>query len=143
MGKTSRDKGAAGERELARLLLDELGVRLVRRLDQSRSGGFDLEPAPGEVGEVADYLWRCSIEVKRHAKASPGLLWDWWDQAEAQAEGEQIPVLAYRSDRAAWRFRLPLWALHSGMTRAPGADYAADLSLHGFCAAVRELAWAK
>ena len=43
MPVSERRKGADGERELAKLLYDRLGVELKRNLEQSRNGGYDLE----------------------------------------------------------------------------------------------------
>ena len=40
MGRMQRSKGSAGERELARLIDEHLGIRLVRNLEQSRRGGM-------------------------------------------------------------------------------------------------------
>lgn len=67
----ARNQGASAERELARAIFDELGVRLVRNLEQSRRGGYDLVPDAEATGPLADWLGRCAIEVKRHAKARP------------------------------------------------------------------------
>lgn len=139
MGKAQREKGAAGERELAGALFDELGVKLVRRLEQTRIGGFDLEPDPSQTGPIAATLRRYAFEVKRHARATPALLRAWWSQAETQATAAGlVPALAYRIDRGAWRFLLPLAALRSDLTQATGIEFTAELSLTGFCALVRE-----
>jgi Holliday junction resolvase len=141
MGKMQRAKGASGERELAQALYDELGVRLARRLEQSRAGGFDLSLAPDQTGPVAAQLARYAIEIKRHAKAPAALVRSWWRQAEAQASAAGlVPVLAYRPDRGAWRFVLPLVELHPDLTRAPGVEFTAELSLVGFAAVIREIA---
>lgn len=139
MSKMQRTKGAAGERELCGLLYNELGVQMVRNLEQSRSGGHDIIPSPLCAGEAVDFLARLAIEVKRRAAVSMADLRGWWDQAEEQAAiAGLVPCLAYRADRQAWRFVLPLSALSSGMTRAPGIGFTADLSLPAFCAVVRE-----
>jgi Holliday junction resolvase len=141
MGNMQRSKGSTGERELAGLIHDELGVCVIRRLDQSRSGGHDLAVAPGQSGPAAEALQRYAIEVKRHARVTPGLLAKWWEQACLQAsEAGLVPALAYRTDRAAWRVVMPLLELHPDITLAPGVDFTADLSLPGFCAIVRERA---
>jgi hypothetical protein len=140
MSKTQRTKGAAGERELCAAIRDELGVRLLRNLEQSRRGGFDLVPADDQTGPVAVALARLAIEVKRHAAASPGTIGTWWRQAETQAEtAGLVPCLAYRADRAPWRFVLPLAAVHPDLPRAGGLPFTADLSLVGFAAIVREV----
>jgi hypothetical protein len=41
-GKSSRDKGARGEREFAELLSNELGQVVKRKLGQARDGGDDI-----------------------------------------------------------------------------------------------------
>lgn len=141
MPLNSRCKGAGAERELAAALFDELGVKLVRNLEQSRRGGHDLTLDPGEIGPVAAQLGRYAFEVKRHAKAPPALVKTWWSQAAAQASAAGlVPALAYRPDRGDWRFVLPLVELHPGLTRAPGVEFTAELSLEGFAALVREIA---
>ena len=42
-GRMSRNKGAAGERELAKILADELGIEVQRKLGQDRDGGDDIQ----------------------------------------------------------------------------------------------------
>ncbi len=78
MSKLSRNKGAGAERELAAVILDELGVRLLRRLEQTRSGGYDLDVHPDETGPVAAQIRRYALEVKRHTKALPAQVRSWW-----------------------------------------------------------------
>ena len=139
MSKTQRTKGASGERELATLIFDELGVKMARNLDQSRRGGHDLIVTDDATGPVASSLARYAIEVKRHASAPPGSVRAWWSQTESQAARVGlVPALAYRADRGSWRFVLPLAALRPDLTRASGIEYTADLSLPAFCAVVRE-----
>lgn len=135
----SRTKGASAERELAGLIADELGVRLIRNLEQSRSGGHDLMVHPDETGPVASYLARYALEAKRYARATPALLKGWWTQAELQAEQcGLMPALAYRADRAAWRIVLPLSELVRELPRWPGLAFTAELSIDAFCALARE-----
>lgn len=139
MSRMQRSKGAGGERELCGLIRDELGVRLVRNLEQSRQGGHDLIVADDETGPAALALARYALEVKRHAQATPGTIAAWWGQAETQAARVGlVPALAYRADRMPWRFVLPLAELRPDLTRAPGIEFTADLSLPAFCAVVRE-----
>jgi hypothetical protein len=139
MSRMQREKGAGAERELAGAIFEELGVRLVRNLEQSRAGGHDLTLAPEQSGPVADALSRYALEVKRHAKATPALLAGWWAQAQAQAEAAGlVPALAYRPDRMPWRVVLPLAELRVELTRAAGIEFTAELSLPAFCAIVRE-----
>lgn len=96
-GAHSRRKGATGEREVARLILDLLGVPMRRRLAQYQSGGFDLEPADDD-----DLLAAYAIEVKRVRRATQGTVARWWRQTCAQAGGK-IPVLWFRGDGEEWR----------------------------------------
>ena len=95
MGKTSRTKGAKGEREFCKLLseeLESLGVdsALSRNLSQTRDGGYDIAG-----------LEQYAIEVKRAAVAD---VCSWWAQTVIQAYAcGKAPVLAYRLDRRSWR----------------------------------------
>lgn len=104
MGMRSKRKGASGERELARLLGDLLGLELTRNLEQTRAGGHDLLGVPG---------W--AIECKRVEAASIG---SWWAQAVEQAERQGLrPVLAHRGNRQPWRFVMRLAELIQGADR--------------------------
>lgn len=99
-----RQKGAAGEREAAKLLMEwlrdiyiEANVEpevIERNLSQSRAGGHDLDGLP----------W-CNIEVKRQEKLQLG---DWWRQTLNQTKPGNIPLLMWRQNRQPWRFRT--WA---------------------------------
>lgn len=121
MGSSQRNKGANGERELAKLLYDRLGIELKRNLEQSRNGGYDLEGLP-------DF----AIEVKRHEKLEVN---KWWEQTVSQAErSNRIPVLAYRQNRKPWIiattlrfFRVLDWE-----------PYNIEMDIDTFCYIVRE-----
>jgi len=90
-GRSSRNKGANAERELADIIYYATGVKMLRNLDQTRSGGHDLDGIDG-----------LSIEVKRQEKLC---LPAWWRQTLQQAaECDNIPVLAYRQNRQSWQF---------------------------------------
>ena len=122
MSASQRTKGASGERELVRLLRDQLGDdTITRNLDQVRDGGGDI------------LLQEWVIEVKRCRRASFGT---WWRQAVAQA-GDRQPALAYRLDRQPWRVRIPLAALveHAG----PVEEFrrTVEISLDGFVALIQ------
>lgn len=133
----SREKGAFAEREFAKLLDQELGVRLVRNLEQSRSGGHDLEPVGDDAAAVA--LRRFAIECKRHATITPAKLAEFWKQAEEQAvKASRMPALAFRADRQAWAVLVPLCALNRAYGAWEGIEWTAALSVPAFCALVRE-----
>lgn len=142
-GSHSRTKGSAAERELIRLIYDELGIRMQRRLDQPRSGGFDLELADTELSVLAERVGRLGIEVKRAAAASPGLILQWWRQTRAQAQAAlRTPCLAFRVDRAGWQFVLPLSEINPDMPRTlwfgDSMDGCAVLTLIGWATVMRE-----
>jgi hypothetical protein len=139
-GKMSRRKGACGEKEFARLVEDLLGVRLSRNLSQSRDGGHDMTHKAEAAGvPAARALARYAIEVKRRHQAAPSDLSAWWSQAVGQADRCGLwPALAYREDRREWRVVIPLSSINPEMTLNLGLEYAASLSLEGFCSVVRE-----
>lgn len=117
MGASERRKGAGGERELFRLLKDELGVSVVRNLNQTRNGGADGEGLEG-----------VALEVKRAKQARIG---PWIAQTVEQAERAGAePVLAYRVDRQSWRFVVRLGLLCGDFENS--REWAV-LSLAGFC----------
>jgi Holliday junction resolvase len=132
MGAMSRTKGANGERELARLLSDELGVEVTRNLMQTRDGGHDLNGLSG---------W--CLEAKRRAKVTEGEKRQWWAQAVRQS-GEfaerGTPVVAYRADRGEWRFMLPLCAIqgYPGGAMDMAYPWAVEMGVEPFCLLVRE-----
>lgn len=134
----SRAKGAAGEREFAKALNEELGVLLVRNLEQSRDGGHDLLVAD-HGHPLASRLNRFAFEVKRYATVSPALLRQWWGQAVQQAErADKLPALAYRADREPWRVVIPLRAVNADLPAQHDLSMAAFLDVVGFATVVRE-----
>ena len=92
-GRGKRNKGAAGERELAALLSEHLGFVVKRNLGQARDGADDLT--------VAQFR----IEVKRQETLR---IDQWSEQVEACAQPGEIPVLAYRRNGQPWRVCLRL-----------------------------------
>lgn len=136
----SRAKGAGAEREFCRLIHAHLGVVLVRNLEQSRNGGHDLI-APGE-DPISAALNGFAIECKRYRRVTPGLLAQFWKQAEEQAgKVGKIPVLAYRADRQDWNVVIPLHAVNGGVfERWSGLQWTATITAEAFCALVRETA---
>jgi len=89
----SRNKGARVEREFAALAFELGGFRLLRALEQCRSGGHDLDGLPG---------W--AVEVKARAdRPGPGELSKMWAQTVDQAKrANAYPVLAVKVDRRGW-----------------------------------------
>ncbi len=92
-GRGARNKGAAGERELAGILSDQLGFVVKRKLGQARDGEDDIQ-----VGKFR-------IEVKRRERVS---IDDWCKQVEACIQPGEIPVVAYRRNGQPWRVVLLL-----------------------------------
>jgi len=92
-GRSARNKGAAGERELAALLSEELGLVVKRKLGQARDGGDDIE-----VGKF-------HIEVKRRERLQ---VVEWCEQVEACTPIDGVPVLAFRRNGEPWRVVLRL-----------------------------------
>ena len=87
-GKSSRDKGQRGEREICAMLNDELGLSLSRDLSQTRAGGCDISELKG---------W--SIEVKYQETLHIN---SWWTQCLSQCKNTK-PLLIYRKSRQPWK----------------------------------------
>ena len=87
-GRSSKNKGANAEREVAQLIHHHTSITMTRNLDQTRSGGYDLNGIP----------W-LAIEVKRQEKLC---LPAWWRQTINQTGDGQIPCLVYRQNRKPW-----------------------------------------
>jgi Holliday junction resolvase len=92
-GRGARSKGNAGERELAKILTDELGFEVKRKLGQARDGGDDIE-----VGKYR-------IEVKRREALR---LDDWCEQIEKVCDVQEVPIVAYRRNGQPWRAVVPM-----------------------------------
>jgi Holliday junction resolvase len=122
---TSRNKGAAAEREVALLLhqaLQDVIEKPTRNLEQTRGGGHDLNGLPG-----------VALEVKRVEKLA---LAKWWRQTVEQASRvNAVPVLAYRQNRQPWTFAVGWELLDSERTYEEGY-FLTDLK--GFAAVYRK-----
>lgn len=92
-GRGARNKGAAGERELAALLSEHLGFVVKRNLGQARDGADDLT------------VQQFRIEVKRRERLEVD---KWSEQVEACAQPGEVPVVAYRRNGQPWRVCLRL-----------------------------------
>jgi len=87
MGKSQRDKGQLGEREIHAILSDNLG-RIVKRNINARKGDPDGLDIPG-----------FAVEVKRTERWEE----DYWNQACQQADKyKRSPVLFWRKSRQPW-----------------------------------------
>ena len=95
-GRGARNKGAAGERELAALLSEHLGFVVKRNLGQARDGGDDIQ-----VGKYR-------IEVKRREALRMD---EWCQQIEQACEAGETPVVVYRRNGQPWRAVVPLETL--------------------------------
>lgn len=94
MSKSSRDKGANGEREVVSLLADELGIAAKRQLDQSRDGGADIIIECGSKS--------LAIEVKRVERSAP-LAW----LRQVEAVDTDLHMVLWRPSRTNWIGILP------------------------------------
>ncbi len=130
MSAMQRNKGKAGEREIAAIIADLTGWQVKRRVRQ-HDGDSDLEGVPG---------W--SVEVKRHAKATRGDIAGWWRQAVSQSKCDGIPVLFYRVDRGEWRAVWPLCAALRGPNPVLWleVEYTCDTTVLAWAAVAREVA---
>ena len=101
MSKMSKSKGQRAEYAAAAILQtikDEVAAkygvtatRIVRNLEQTRGGGFDLT-------ECFNY----AVEVKHHETFC---LNDWWEQTVRQCPDNMIPVLMYKKNNVPFRVR--------------------------------------
>lgn len=127
-GKKSQRKGKSGEREVARLLADELGPLEITRTSLLQAGD----------GDTSD-IWVAGfdIEIKRYSRATEALIADWWSQARARCREGQTPVLAYRGNHMEWRFVVPHpeWKRNRWMLDLHQCQV---LYTEGFCYRVRE-----
>lgn len=85
MSKSQRTKGASYERTIAAEISDWLGVDCKRKLGAARDGGDDIQ-----VGQFR-------IECKRHETTK---VWEWYEQAKANADVGEIPVVVFRRSRS-------------------------------------------
>ncbi len=127
MGAMSREKGKRGEREVAAIISDLLGVAASRRVRQ-HEGDSDILGVPG---------W--SIEVKLWSRLETCLIGEAWKQACQQASADHaIPALFYRANYRPWRVRWPLAAL-LGADWPDDPLYAVDSTPEAWAAVVREI----
>lgn len=96
MGKTSREKGKRGERELAKELKSVLGIDA--RRGQQHSGSPD---SPDVITSLPGVHFECKrVEQLR--------LYPSLEQASSDSGDDQIPILAHRRNRKPWTITLYL-----------------------------------
>ena len=89
MGRMSREKGKRGEREFASFLRD-LGLEARRTQQFSGTEG---------TSDVSSSLDGVHLEVKRYAGIAA---FRFLEQAERDADPDDLPVVAMREDRGEW-----------------------------------------
>ena len=116
-----RVKGASFEREVARMLYDELGITFKRDLRQyQESGHGDL------IADDPD--WPFELELKRYAKGPISGPDAWWEQVRVAAEKSgKRPALIYKYDRQPIRVVVDLIGVK------------ANISFDDFCYLAREI----
>ena len=92
MGASSQRKGSAGERELLHLL-EAHGIPACRN-DQRYNGGVDNPDINAKIGGNSFH-----IECKRTERFR---LYDALEQAQHDANGHRIPIVAHRQNRRPW-----------------------------------------
>ena len=141
MTVNGRQKGAAAEREIAKLLFDELGMTFKRDLEQYRAADH------GDL--ICDEPFPFVIEVKRY-KAGCAPQPAWWDQVCAAAKSAGLlPLLVYKYNHQSWKWRMPAEAVmraglpHGCSTMREDAEldwnYAVEMDTRCAMMIVREL----
>ena len=117
----SRQKGAAFEREVAKLLLLELGISFKRDLRQYQTSGHaDLTPD--------DPAFPFELELKRYASGPINGPDAWWQQVTtAAARTRKRPALIYKYDRQPIRVVIEMQGIR------------ANISFEDFCYLAREI----
>lgn len=125
MGSRSRNKGAAGERELILEIEQWTGIRLERNLSQAFGGGHDL------IG-----LDHWAIECKRYRDITNADKKEFWEQAVKQAlKVRKVPAVCFRADRQPWRVLVPY---PTDLYRVEDFRRSAEVSLELFCGLITE-----
>ena len=126
----SRNKGLRFELSIASLIDMDLGIKLHRNLEQSRTA---------DHGDLisSDPSWPFCIECKRFAS---GYLpkKEWWQQVCTASEAvRKIPILVYKFDRLPIRVRVPIGFVQ--LEKTYDKRYVADLDFPTFCYLAREI----
>ena len=116
----SRTKGASFEREVAKLLLLELGITFKRDLEQTRTAGH------GDL-IADDPAFPFELELKRYADGPINGPDAWWQQVTtAAARTNKRPALIYKYDRQPIRCVIELQCMRC------------NISFEDFCYFTRE-----
>ena len=126
----SRNKGLRFELSICSLIDMDLGIKLHRNLEQSRTA---------DHGDLisSDPSWPFCIECKRYAT---GYLPknEWWQQVCTASDlVRKIPILVYKFDRLPIRVRVPIDFVQ--LKKAYDKRYVADLDFPTFCYLAREI----
>lgn len=126
-----RNKGAAFEREVAKMLLDDLGMKFKRDIEQYREADHgDL------ICEDPDFPF--TLELKRYKEGSlhkPA----WWQQCVTAAKAQRkIPALVYKYDRQPIRCVVHISAVMGDLTD-PYGDDTVTMSWDTFMYFIREM----
>ena len=116
-----RNKGAQFEREIAKMLLLELGISFKRDLEQTRAAGHaDLIPD--------DPAFPFALELKRYAHGPISGTDKWWKQVTTAATRmNKRPALIYKYDRQPIRCVVELQGIRC------------NISFEDFCYLTREI----
>lgn len=132
MSNSQRLKGQRGERQVASIIHEHLGIRLKRNLSQTQNGGHDLVDETGD-----DFPW--AIEVKDHATVTNGLVNDWWEQTLRQANHvAKLPVLVYKHGRGPQAWKAMMDATHVAPHLFPKDGNTFTMALTTWCQIARE-----
>ena len=105
IGRSSKNKGAVGERELAKVLNELFNISAIRGRQFCGSAGNPDVLLQKQAGEERVNLPGLHIECKRVERLN---LYDALKQSESDAREGEIPVVCHRRNRDSWiiSFRL-------------------------------------
>lgn len=90
----SRDKGARGEREAAKALIDCFEGKVQARRGQQFSGSPD---SPDVISSIPGIYW----EIKRSERGS-GAMQDWMAKAKSDGNSKDVPCVLHRKNNSPW-----------------------------------------
>ena len=101
MSKRSRDKGAAGEREVCAILSESLGASFKRKLGQARDSGNDIDIGPYRA-EVKRYQAIAALRFMEQSQAACA------KGDKTMFDGPDLPLVVMREDGGKWVVMQPL-----------------------------------